>query len=790
MELIQKGKHVLTMKYPSSWHDALWREGLVSGNGEIGINLYGGTKRETILINHSALWHGKPQPELPDVSDSLQKTREAMDEGRFLEASWVLTNALREKGYAVDLDSPLPLAVLCMTFLPLSGFSKYLRAVNMETGEISSQYQESGTWIRKDAFVSRADDTVLYRLRAEAPIIHVDFTLDCYKDSEDGGEILEFIEKHKRVEIENHILRYSCENVDGKAFGAVAVIECTDGHVSANETGISVRNASEILVRLKVFVNGESNISLLEKKLLTENGDYDSYLKRHVALHSALYHSASLSLGQNRNLSNEELLLEAYSEDASNELLEKLWHFGRYLFISGTREGAYPFPLYGIWCGEYYPIWSHFMANINIQMSYWHTGVGNLETLNKPFFDFYNSKIPVFQNSAKKLYGCRGIYITAGTTPNVSSPNQVVPVIMNWVSTGGWLAQHYYNYYLYTKDKEYLKSTLLPFMEQVAAFYEDFITFYEDGSIKFYPSVSPENTPQNFMPPEGVVIPHPMPTTINATSDMAIIKEFFSNMLTIAEETKLYQDRVPYWEQIIKSIPPYEVNEDGAVREWQDKRFDDRYFHRHLSHLYPVFPGNEITTRDEQIHAFEKAVEMRDVGAQTGWSLALMASIYARFERGNDCIHCLDNMVKACLHQNFLSVHNDWRRMDISLEMERHAPIQLDASLGCINAIQEMILYTSQKLVKLLPAIADRMTSGAIANWRFCDGSVCMEWDIPNQQFKALLQADYAVDVTVQLPKEFSQLSYCTEGDCTVAREGNDLKVSFTAGSRLQINTL
>ena len=128
--------------------------------------------------------------------------------------------------------------------------------------------------------------------------------------------------------------------------------------------------------------------------------------------------------------------------------------------------------------------------------------------------------------------------------------------------------------------------------------------------------------------------------------------------------------------------------------------------------------------------------------------------------------------------------------MDISLEMERHAPIQLDASLGCINAIQEMILYTSQKLVKLLPAIADRMTSGAIANWRFCDGSVCMEWDIPNQQFKALLQADYAVDVTVQLPKEFSQLSYCTEGDCTVAREGNDLKVSFTAGSRLQINTL
>ena len=151
MKLIQKSEHVLTMKYPASWHDALWREGLVSGNGEVGINIYGGTKRETMLINHSALWHGEPQPDLPDVSDCLQKTREAMDEGRFLDASWMLSNALRERGYQVNLDSPLPLAALCMTFLPLSGFSKYLRAVNMETGEISSQYQESGKWIRAEA---------------------------------------------------------------------------------------------------------------------------------------------------------------------------------------------------------------------------------------------------------------------------------------------------------------------------------------------------------------------------------------------------------------------------------------------------------------------------------------------------------------------------------------------------------------------------------------------------------------------------------------------------------------
>ena len=789
MQLIQKNKHTITMKYPSNWHDALWREGLVGGNGEIGINIYGGTKRETMQINHSALWHGKPQPPLPDVSYCLEKTRKAMDEERFLDASWVLANALKENGYQVKLDSPLPLAALCMTFVPLSGFSKYLRGINMETGELSSQYQENGMWIKKDAFVSRKDDMILYRLQAEGNIIHVDFALDSYNDDEYGGEMLAFVKEHKQMSAKDNVLYYQSVNVDGRSYGAAAVVECADGELTTKEKLICVRNASEILVKIKVFVNDQADLKTLETELLNEKGDYDYYLKRHLELYAPLYKSASLSLGQNRELSNEELLLEAYSECASNELLEKLWHFGRYLFISGTREGALPFPLYGIWSGEYYPIWSHYMANINIQMSYWHASVGNLESLNKPFFDFYNSKIDVFQNNAKKLYGCRGIYITSGTTPNVSIPNQIVPVILNWVSTGGWLSQHYYNHYLYTKDKEYLKNTLLPFMEQVAAFYEDFITFYEDGSIKFYPSVSPENTPQNFMPPEGVSIPHPMPTTINSTSDMAIVKEFFTNMITIAEELNMFEDRVDYWKKILKSIPPYKVNKDGAIREWMDERFEDRYFHRHMSHLYPVFPGYEISTQDDMAKAFEKAVELRDLGAQTGWSLAFMASLYARFERGNDCVHCLDSIAKACLHQNFLSVHNDWRRMDLSLEMERHAPIQLDASLGCINVLQEMILYSSKELVKLLPALADRMQEGCISDWRFCDGSVCMEWNIPEKKFAAEMKAERDTHLTVQLPATFTELAFVLDGEGSVVKEGGNLKVSFKAGSTLRISS-
>ncbi|MBQ3461653.1 MAG: glycoside hydrolase N-terminal domain-containing protein, partial [Clostridia bacterium] len=161
MKLIDKNINTLTMKYPASWHGSLCREGLLSGNGKIGANIYGGVKNETVIINHAELWSGKPVQPLPDVSGSLAKTRQAMDAERFDEAHWILANSLKEKGYNNERGYPLPLAALNMTYTNLPGFSDYLRAVNMEAGEVSSQLKENGAWVRKDLFVSRRDDIII-----------------------------------------------------------------------------------------------------------------------------------------------------------------------------------------------------------------------------------------------------------------------------------------------------------------------------------------------------------------------------------------------------------------------------------------------------------------------------------------------------------------------------------------------------------------------------------------------------------------------------------------------------
>lgn len=784
MKLINKNMHTVTMKYPASWHGTLEREGLVSGNGHIGANVYGGVQRESVIITHSALWSGKECKELPNVSDSLKKTRQEMDNGEFHKAQRVLADELLNRGYDNERDFPLPLAELNIKYSDLTGFSNYLRAINMETGEVSSQFKENGSWIKKDLFVSRADGMIIFKISSERPLLNAEFSVDMISDKGNICFESENVKKYRKISVSGNVLKYTSVNTDGLTYGAAVKIESTDGKISSLDQSVKVNSASEILVKIKVFINSETDINYLENELNRENENYEYYLKRHIPFHSKLYHSANLILGGNKNLSNEELLLNAYDGVSSNELIEKLWRYGRYLFISGCSEDGLPFTMYGLWAYEYRQIWSHNMANENIQMIYWHTNVGNLTKLSKSLTEYYMNRIDCFRENAQKLYGCRGIFIPAGTTPNMPYPNQIDPVILNWTCAAGWLAQHYYRYYLYTNDKEYLHSTILPFMKAAADFYEDFIVFVENGKVKIYPSVSPENTPQNFMPKENKS--HPMTTTINSTIDLAIIKELFTNLIKLSEENDCYNDKLDIWRNIVNSIPTYKTNKDGAVKEWQDDRFEDRYYHRHLSHLYPVFPGDEITSESNNISSFEKAVDLREIGVQTGWSLVHMAAIYARFERGNDAMQCLNDIAKTCIQKNFFTLHNDWRRMDISLEMESSATVQLDALMGYVNAVQEMILYSSEKLIKLLPALPDNMSKGKIDMWRFVGGSVNMEWDIKLGKFIAMLKADRDIVIDIKLPKIFADKCRFL-GNATVNQNGEIVSAKFKKGDVLNI---
>lgn len=776
---MQFNRDTLYMRTPASWWHDLWRDGLISGNGFIGADVYGGVKDETVMLTHHKLWHNGKESELPDVSAAFRRLRELMDEERFQEASWTVVNALKEPGYKTELQSPFPAADLQIQLAPVAGFTGYVRGVHMDSGEVFSGWTEADSVRSSRLFVSRTDQAVVKRITSDRPDLDVSFMLGPHLNK--GGKPLERFGQHILDSMEcaaqAPYLYYTAQNDDDTLYGVCLKVYSDGGMVQTDRDSLKVSGAQDVLVLIKVFAgevrDKETVLAEMRNALDALPADYDRLLAAHKAVHEAWYRSADLVLydpgmsdpslpdsdqsGPETWHSNEELLLQAYSGTQPIELIEKMWRYGRYLFISGTDPEADPFPLYGLWAGEYRLMWPHNMANENAQMIYWHVFAGNLLPFHEAFFRYYNDRIPAFQNNARKLFGMNGLYMTAGTTPGVSAPNQVVPVIMNWVGAAGWIAQHYTRYARYTGNKEYFENSILPFLMQVAAFYEDFVTFYPDGSIHFYPSVSPENTPGNFMPPKHIQMAHPMPTTVNSTIDLAILKEFLTGMCALAETYPDLQSRVPVWERILDSIPAYRISDQGGIREWQDDRFQERYDHRHLSHIYPVFPGTEVNTLHgaEMLPAFERAVRLREIDAQTGWSMAHMAAIYARLEKGADALDCLNKLAQSCLTNSFFTLHNDWRGMNISLNMDP-APVQLDAAMGYVNAVQEMLFYSSGDLLKLLPALPEDLPRGGIRSFRYQDGCADMQWDIRNGSFKAELTAVRAHRMYVQLPGEFS----------------------------------
>lgn len=793
-----RSRYTLKLKYPASWWRNKWREALPAGNGTIGAAVLGAVADETIILTHSGLWQGGRVEPVPDVSHTLPETRKLMDEGRYAEANWHLTNALKETGYRAKMAAPMPLADLVLTMGADQPFRRYQRSLDMETGEISVTWLDGDTAYARKLFVSRADGIVVCSITASRPVADVEIGLRFHpSDKPNLAEAVKEWMSTAEVRVDGEWVQYAARHEDGTDYGAVLRVITKGGQLVSTGSAIHVTACDNVLLLVKPFIRSDRTRAWagLKQELAEVAGDYPALLERHVALHAPLFAKTNLELGDGgEEQSTEELLLAGYEGEAPTKLIETLWAYGKYLYISATAEDGLPMPLYGLWGGDYRLIWSHYMANENIQMMNWHAPVGGLAELMKPMFNHYRSLMDTFRDNARKLYGCEGIFIPAGTTPGIGVPTQIVPVILNWTGAAGWLAAHYYDYYLFTGDMDFLKEEAIPFMLEAATFYEQFLVEEADGTYRIYPSVSPENTPGNYMPPGGESLAHPMPTAINATMDIAILKELFTNLIEGCRAAGMHLDKIPGWERLLSRLPGYLLNEDGAIKEWSHPDFDDRYNHRHLSHLYPVFPGREFVREEapEWFQAFEIAVRKRELGAQTGWSLAHMASIYARLGDGEAALQSLDVLTRSCLLSNLFTLHNDWRGMGISMNKEQ-APVQLDAILGVTNAVQEMLLFVSPRLVKLMPAVPRRWEKGKAEGFRFCTGSVSFVWDRGTRRFEARIQADRPTDIRLILPQEFAP--YEIHGNDAgvnpkVPKEGNSIRIRLVPGQQILIHSI
>ncbi len=731
---VKMDRNIVKMKRPASWHGEMWRTALMLGNGFTGILVHGAAAMETIQFNRHDLWHGGYDgDEIPDVSDTFKEMRRKIDEGDYLGVNNnMMAEALRDKGYSSLIQTPCPLGALKMRIDPEFAVSKYERGIDMENGEGYVKYKIGECNFERRFFVSRARDITVIKIKSEEVFTaRYRFTVH---DNGDGASRNKFEELKPTLceKIKPNGIEYSAQD-----FGAVVKFTGDyDSETDKTNPNTLIVRGKEYVILIKAFSheNPENAIIKYGAELDSLPNDYNILLSEHSSIHKELFNKVSIELAsdEEHRAFNEDLLDHAYYDKASPALIEKLWRFGRYLFISGTSENGNPFPLYGLWHGGYDSPWSQYVANENVEMSYWHVNAGGLEYSLKSLIKYYYNKIESFRKNARQLFNMNGIFVPAYTTPDVSGASVPVGVIINWISAGGWLSSHFWSYFEYTGDTELLKTEIMPFMIECARFYKDYVTYDENGKCRIYPSVSPENTPANFLPDdfrENMI--HACPAVENACMDFAVMKELLSNLISGIELTGMYVDEKEKYIELLKKIPPYMINEDGAVKEWMTPELKDNYYHRHLSHLYPVFPGNEINAQNnpQLMEAFKRAVDLRELGGQSGWSLSHMSNIYARMGEGKKAAECLDLLAKSILNDALITMHNDWRHMGMTIDLGGFAPVQLDANMGAVNAVQEMLFRHMSDTIFILPALDSRFRKVVVKRIVFPHGTVDIDLD-------------------------------------------------------------
>ena len=278
-----------------------------------------------------------------------------------------------------------------------------------------------------------------------------------------------------------------------------------------------------------------------------------------------------------------------------------------------------------------------------------------------------------------------------------------------------------------------------------------------------------------------------MPVTKNPTIEFAILKELLTNLIRISDTHPELKTRVAVWMDMRSRIPEYKINQDGAIAEWMSDENQDYYAHRHLSHVYPVFPGMEIEEQGmlELIPAFEKTTKLRQLGYMTGWSLVHMSAIYARLKKNEQAFQSINMLTKVCLLDNFFTLHNDYRDMGITTtEMggETFSPVQLDALMGTVNAVQEMLLFVSASKIKLLPACPKQFNEGS-AKLCFYDGTIHMRWNIEKKMCEVNIVAIRDSEFTLELPfGEGSKVIRLLKGESYAVCIGGESSSAMSSG--------
>jgi alpha-L-fucosidase 2 len=763
MKHLQSAEDIIVRQPAEYWQDAL-----PTGNGSIGALVCGNISNEIIMLNHEDLWFRSEKPQPPDISSIIPKVRQLLHQGLYSEANALLRKELKDRGYPRGHIDPYHPAFDVVAQHDKNGpFSSYRRSLAFETGEVRVAWQEAGGTFDRAVFVSRSDEVVVMRIQSSgsgAVTSHLSLKphpLEAKKSRNQRiGLFKEGVPINFDVRVQGDWLTLIGRYERGGEYGGLARVTARGGKTEGTEKGISVIEADEILLLLKLFANESSETALprLRDEIESLPLDYQALLQRHEAIHGSLFRRVTFDFRTRDDRATDEMMLQAYEGNVSDALIERMVRYGRYLLISSSRPGGLPANFSGIWNGDYDPFaQSDFHHDIDIEMNYWQSLPGNLAETALPYFDYYESLLDDWRENARSIYGCRGVLANiCGSTHGVV--DAVGPWEVGWTAGAGWIAQLFYDYWLFTGDREFLRQRAIPFMREAARFYEDFLVEGEDGSYIFSPSFSPENWPEGYEVTEVVVV--------NATMDVAVAREILTHLSEAYHELGMESEELSRWQAMLDKMPDYRVNKEGALCEWLHPDLRDRYSHRHLSHLYPIYPGLEITEENSPslFRAGWTALEKRlrtGFRYQVGFSFTQMACTFARLGDGNRALECLELLLRSHVGCNLLadSENRRARGKGTSVGHDRDtASFIIECNLGFAAAVQEMVLSSRPGFVSLLPALPDRWEKGSIAGLR-CRGNITVSIEWSREKVHAELISSQSQNINLKCHVDIAEIN-------------------------------